>query len=89
MADWVDEHQQLDKHLVRIVNMCRNGITDDEIRITADFCGVPQWLVMRVAHDLRTLTPEQETMYQQSLLRVERTNNTPDRIYYNNKDDNA
>lgn len=89
MPDYFEYAQQLDKHLVRIVNTCRNGITDDEIRITADFCGVPQWLVMRIAHDLHTLTPEQETMYQQSLLRIERTSDTPERIYYNNKDDHA
>lgn len=70
--DWIDTSQQLDRHLVRIVNMCRNGITDNEIRITADFCGVPQWLVMRVAHDLGTLTVPQETRYQQALARIER-----------------
>ena len=56
--------RQLDLHLVRIVNMCRNGITDNEIRITADFCQLPQWMIMRLAHDLRQLTPEQEDRYQ-------------------------
>lgn len=76
--DWVDFSQQLDTHLVRIVNMCRNGITDNEIRVTADFCGVPQWLVMRVAHDLGTLTVQQETRYQQARARIERIKTTGD-----------
>lgn len=81
--------RQLDIHLVRIVNMCRGGITDNDIRLTADFCQVPQWLVMRIAHDLGALTPEQETLYQQSLLRLERVSKTPEQVYYNDRDNDA
>ncbi len=56
--------QQLDKYFMNIFNMVRGGITDSSIRLTADFYEVPQWIVMRIAHDLRTLTPEQEDRYQ-------------------------
>ena len=62
MSDRIE--QQLDTHFMRIVNMCRDGITDDEIRITAGFCQLPEWVIMRIAHDLRKLTPEQEVRYQ-------------------------
>lgn len=54
----------LDLHFMRIFNMVRDGATDDEIRMTAQFCGVPEWLVLRIGHDIRSLTPEQEARYQ-------------------------
>jgi hypothetical protein len=55
---------QLNWHFMRIVNMCRDGITDDEIRITAGYCGIPEWLVMRIARDMGVLTDIQEERYQ-------------------------
>ncbi len=56
--------EQFDLHFMRIVNMCRGGITDDEIRVTAGFCRVPEWLVMRVGRDINVLTPEQVERYE-------------------------
>lgn len=58
---------QLDIHFMRIVNMCRDGVTDDEIRITAEYCGLPQLWVWRIAHDMHVLTPEQLERYTQIL----------------------
>ena len=69
-ADAAEIEARLGRHFMRIVNMCRNGITDDEIRITAEFCELPQWIVMRVARDMGQLTPEQDKRYQGIISRL-------------------
>lgn len=58
-----DLADQLDRHLVRIVNVLRESDYDRRVDVTAAYCGVSPLLVLRIGHDAQLLTQDEESRY--------------------------